>query len=75
MIMILVPSFLPPSLSSFLPCSFVLKIGSPYVAQAGLKLMTLLPLSPMCGDYRHVPPCLDVILKPKQNIKTPNLRF
>ena len=34
---------------------FVAEIASP-VAQAGLELLTLLPLPPLCWDYKHVPP-------------------
>jgi hypothetical protein len=30
--------------------------GSPYVAQAGLKFMILLPQPPECWDYRCVAP-------------------
>jgi hypothetical protein len=31
--------------------------GSHYVAQAGLELMILLPQTPECWDYSHMPPC------------------
>jgi hypothetical protein len=38
------------------------KTGSPYVAQAGLQLAVLLPQPPKFWDYRHVPPCLAMLL-------------
>jgi hypothetical protein len=35
---------------------FFFKIGPCYIAQTGLELMILLPLSPKCCDYRHGAP-------------------
>jgi hypothetical protein len=34
---------------------FFFEVGFCYVAQAGLKLMILLPQSPRCWDYKCVP--------------------
>jgi hypothetical protein len=36
--------------------AYVLAVASPYVAQAGLELILLLPQSSECLDYRSVPP-------------------
>jgi hypothetical protein len=42
---------------------FVFETGFPYVAQAGLELTVLLPLSPKCWDYSCIPPYLALIFK------------
>jgi hypothetical protein len=39
-------------------CCSVLETRSHYVAETGLELLIVLPLSPELWDYRHAPPCL-----------------
>jgi hypothetical protein len=48
-------------------CLVLFETGSHYVAQAGLKLMILMPPSTKPWDYRHVPLCLASSLLFKNN--------
>jgi hypothetical protein len=56
--------------SLFLPPSFFFwETWSPYKAQAGLELLTLLPQPAQCGNYRWAPPSQAMIPFPTLKVK------